>query len=105
MSMFNKDIICTTCKVEEAKHPKYKEACAKERDEILNKKNFNFEGIGLPDELKVDDKKRRAIAMEWWNAKGNKDKDRLQREHGLNRQYTSLTGREIEGIYKAVQAK
>lgn len=104
MSMFNKDILCTNCKVAERKHPKYKEAADAEREAIKNG-NRNFDGIGVPTELVNPDKTSRAEAMEWWNKLGNKDKDRLQREYDINRNYTSLTGREIEGIYKQVQAK
>ena len=104
MSMFNKDIICMVCKNTEKNHPKYSLAAIAE-GEAVRSGNRNFEGIGLPDDLKVDDRKSRATAMEWWNNKGNKDKYRLQREAGINRNYTSLTGREIEEIYRKIQAQ
>ena len=45
MSMFNTQEICIECKEIERTHPKYEEACAKDREEIL-KGNYNFEGIG-----------------------------------------------------------
>lgn len=46
----------------------------------------------------------REKAIAWWNKLGNKEKDRLQREHGINRNYFTLTGREIEAIWiKEVQ--
>lgn len=46
MSMFNTQFICIECKSEEKKHPRYKEACDRELEEI-KKGNYNFEGIGL----------------------------------------------------------
>ena len=51
MSMFNKDIICMPCKDEEQNHPKYKEASDVENAEC-KKGNYNFDGIGLPNDLK-----------------------------------------------------
>ena len=48
MSMFNTQWICTACKEEEMKHPRYKEAERREREECF-KGNRNFEGIGLED--------------------------------------------------------
>lgn len=47
MSIFNMDIICVTCKSEEKKHPKYKEAVDAEYQEV-KKGNYNFPGIGYP---------------------------------------------------------
>lgn len=41
--------------------------------------------------------RERAIA--WWNKLGNKEKDRLQRDYELNRNYVTLTGREVEAIW------
>ena len=46
MSMFNTQHICMECKDEERKHPRYKEACDRDLEEI-KKGNYNFEGIGL----------------------------------------------------------
>jgi hypothetical protein len=45
MSMFNTDVICTECKENERKHPRYEEACLRDNEEI-RKGNYNFEGIG-----------------------------------------------------------
>lgn len=52
MSRFNTDVICAVCVGKERQHPEYKKACEVEIDEI-RKGNYNFEGIGLPDDLKV----------------------------------------------------
>lgn len=46
MSMFNTQLICMACKAEEREHPRYKEACDTELEEV-KKGNYNFEGIGL----------------------------------------------------------
>lgn len=45
VSMFNTQAICMDCKETEKGHPKYKEACRTEFEEV-RKGNFNFEGIG-----------------------------------------------------------
>lgn len=45
MSMFNTQAICMDCKETEKGHPKYKEACRTEFEEV-RKGNYNFEGIG-----------------------------------------------------------
>jgi len=50
MSKFNKDIICMPCKEDERNHPDYKKASDEELAEC-KKGNYNFEGIGLPDDL------------------------------------------------------
>jgi len=52
MSKFNKDIICMTCKDEEKAHPEYANASDVEVAEC-KKGNYNFEGIGLPKDLKL----------------------------------------------------
>lgn len=45
MSMFNTDIICMSCKKEEEKDPRYKEAV--EADiRACQSGNYNFKGIG-----------------------------------------------------------
>lgn len=49
-SMFNTQMICMECKKKETKHPLYKRAVEKEREECL-KGNYNFEGIGLPQNI------------------------------------------------------
>jgi hypothetical protein len=51
MSMFNLENLCTRCKDIERGHPLYKIAYEREVEEI-RKGNLNFEGIGLPDDLK-----------------------------------------------------
>lgn len=50
-SMFNSQMICMSCLGIERKHPKYKEACAEEHKQVLLG-NYNYEGIGLPADLK-----------------------------------------------------
>ena len=50
MSMFNVDVICMSCKATERKHPDYKKAVEREREELM-KGNWNFEGIGKPKDL------------------------------------------------------
>ena len=50
MSMFNNDILCMPCKNKETAHPLYGEAVDMDNNAIRNG-NFNFEGIGLPNEL------------------------------------------------------
>ena len=52
MSMFNTQMICMDCSERERKHPKYREA--NEADiNAIKAGNFNFPGIGLPQDLKV----------------------------------------------------
>ncbi len=51
MSMFNTDWICLDCADKEANHPQYEEARRAE-NEALKNRNFNFRGIGLPNDLK-----------------------------------------------------
>ena len=53
-STFNTEMICANCKKIERKHPSYKRAADVELAEVKNG-NMNFEGIGLPDDLR------------WWN--------------------------------------
>lgn len=50
-SMFNIDMICYECVAKEKVHPDYKKACDIEREHVRNG-NMNFEGIGLPEDLK-----------------------------------------------------
>lgn len=50
VSMFNTQVICTSCKKRESKHPDYKKACDAELAEV-KKGNRNFEGIGLPSDI------------------------------------------------------
>jgi len=51
MSKFNTDTICMPCKDKEILHPEYEKASQAEIAEI-KKGNYNFEGIGLPSDLK-----------------------------------------------------
>ena len=44
-------MICTSCDTKERKHPDYERAVSVETEQVL-KGNLNFEGIGLPKELK-----------------------------------------------------
>ena len=51
MSLFNTDMCCEVCLEMERAHPEFPKARARELDE-LSKGNFNFPGIGLPEDLK-----------------------------------------------------
>lgn len=51
MSIFNTQMICINCKTKETNHPLYAKAKQKELEET-RRKNYNFEGIGLPEDLK-----------------------------------------------------
>ena len=51
MSIFNTDDCCMECIKEERKHPDFPRAREVELDELL-KGNYNFPGIGLPEDLK-----------------------------------------------------
>tara|TARA_B100001250_G_scaffold410811_1_gene438014 strand:- start:1764 stop:1919 length:156 start_codon:yes stop_codon:yes gene_type:complete len=51
MSYFNTEMICTACDTKERKHPKYEQAKKIELEQCL-KGNLNFEGVGLPEDLK-----------------------------------------------------
>jgi hypothetical protein len=51
MSRFNTDKICLECDAEERKHPLYSKAVEAELAAIKSG-NRNFEGIGLPNDLK-----------------------------------------------------
>lgn len=50
MSFFNTEEICPECDKKERAHPKFKEAHDKEVEEV-KKGNYNFPGIGKPDDL------------------------------------------------------
>jgi hypothetical protein len=52
MSLFNMDMCCDLCIENEQAHPSYVEARDRELDE-LSKGNYNFPGIGLPEDLKI----------------------------------------------------
>lgn len=51
MSKFNTEEICIPCKDKEVLHPEYKRASEAEIAEV-KKGNYNFQGIGLPSDLK-----------------------------------------------------
>lgn len=50
MSLFNMDMCCMECIDKEKKHPKFKEASEAELN-ALQQGNYNFPGIGLPEDL------------------------------------------------------
>jgi len=50
-SRFNTQMICNTCEQKEKQHKDYQKAYDTELNEV-KKGNYNFEGIGLPDDLK-----------------------------------------------------
>lgn len=50
-SYFNTQMICPTCSKKEVLHPDFKYAREVECNHVANG-NYNFEGIGLPDDLK-----------------------------------------------------
>jgi len=52
MSKFNEDMICVPCKKEEKAHPDYQRA-SEEELKACQSGNLNFEGIGLPEDLKL----------------------------------------------------
>ena len=49
MSMFNTDCICMECKDKERSHPLYEKAQGKEMEEV-KRGNYNYKGIGYPEE-------------------------------------------------------
>jgi len=51
MSLFNQEMCCKECIEKERAHPKFKEATSQQLEE-MQKGNYNFSGIGLPDDLK-----------------------------------------------------
>ena len=51
MSYFNTQNICDKCTEKEELHPKYAEARAVEAEEV-RKGNYNYQGIGLPEDLR-----------------------------------------------------
>jgi len=50
-SYFNVQMICKPCDAKEQAHPKFEEAKSAETEECI-KGNLNYEGIGLPEDLK-----------------------------------------------------
>lgn len=50
LSYFNTQSCCNDCLEKESKHPLYEEAKRVEHNEVLHG-NYNFPGIGLPDDL------------------------------------------------------
>jgi len=53
-STFNAEQICEACRYDEERHPLFREARRREV-EALNRGYFDFEGIGLPTELRLKD--------------------------------------------------
>lgn len=51
MSRFNTDTICPDCEDAERRHPEYQRAVQVEQEQI-RRGNYNFAGIGLPEDLK-----------------------------------------------------
>lgn len=51
MSFFNTQLICLDCDERERAHPRYKEAKDAEHA-ALRSGNYNFPGIGLPEDLR-----------------------------------------------------
>ena len=56
MSMFNTQMCCMVCIEIEKRHPRY-EMASKEELRHCKNKNFNFKGIGLPDNFNSFEKK------------------------------------------------
>lgn len=50
-SMFNTQQICFECKDREQEHPQYEEAVRVESEAVM-RGDYNFPGIGLPEDLK-----------------------------------------------------
>ncbi len=50
MSFFNQDVLCMDCKDKEKAHPRYAEA-VKAEFEACNSGDYNFPGIGKPEDL------------------------------------------------------
>jgi hypothetical protein len=50
-SYFNTEMICLSCDEKEKNHDKYKDAKDAELEQV-KQGNYNFEGIGLPNDLK-----------------------------------------------------
>lgn len=51
MSRFNTDNCCPACLTLERMHPLYRAACKAEADAVA-RGDYNFPGIGLPEDLK-----------------------------------------------------
>lgn len=51
MSYFNTEIICPTCDSEERAHPQFEEARRVELEHV-KAGDYNFEGVGLPADLR-----------------------------------------------------
>lgn len=49
-SMFNTQMICMDCVIEEKEHPDFKMARDEEHRQVVNG-NLNFAGVGLPKDL------------------------------------------------------
>ena len=60
VSYFNTDVICLECKDEEKTFPEYRHAVTTEKREIVENKNYSYEGIGLPNKYARMYERRRA---------------------------------------------
>jgi hypothetical protein len=52
-----------------------------------------------------EDHKKRTTAVVWWNSLGNKEKDKLCVSKFPDRNYITLTGREVQIIYEAKESR
>lgn len=51
LSYFNTDTLCMGCDARESRHPRYR-AAVEADEQAIKRGDFNFPGIGLPDDLK-----------------------------------------------------
>lgn len=51
-SIFNTQMICKSCRLNEIDHPRYEEAVKREYEEVL-KGNYNYEGLAVELGFKV----------------------------------------------------
>lgn len=63
MSRFNTQMICGYCAVLEERHPRYTEACDEEFKAVRNG-DYNYPGIGAPDDLLAASAAARAVRRE-----------------------------------------
>ena len=66
MSMFNTELCCMVCIKIEKMHPSYQKAVKEELLHCKNK-NFNFKGIGLPNNFEKFSKKNMKFAKKELN--------------------------------------
>jgi len=56
MSIFTPEMICNPCHLKETSHPDFEKARQADQDAI-SKGDFNFPGIGLPNDLELERKR------------------------------------------------